>query len=226
MIRTRPRPTAPKILVKHQTKWIQRWQQICDQRSKRPWATKLAIRLIREHLAPMSHGKCFYCESTLERTSRAEIEHHFPKSTAIDDAFTWENLSLSCSICNQSKSASPLGNILVRPDIDDPECFFWLSFEGALEPHPLLDTENQQRAQQTIEVYQLNRWALCDIRSQCRSRIHRWMQRAVQEESIEVQEELLELLAPQSEYKFVFRFLLVEAHLSGLVERDRNDFMA
>jgi uncharacterized protein (TIGR02646 family) len=226
MIQTRPRPAAPDGLVKHQTKWTQRWQQICDQASKRPWATKLAIRLIREHLAPMSHGKCFYCESMLERTSRAEIEHRLPKSTVIAEAFAWDNLSLSCSICNQSKSASPLGNFLVRPDVEDPECFFWLGFEGKLEPHPLLNQENRQRAQQTIQAYQLNRSALCEVRTQLRSRINRWMQRATLEDSPEIEEEVLELIAPKSEYKLVFRFLLSEADLLDLLERDRIEFMA
>jgi uncharacterized protein (TIGR02646 family) len=50
----------------------------------------------------MFHGKCAYCESKIMVVTYGEIEHFRPKSIYVDLTFTWENLLLSCDICNNT----------------------------------------------------------------------------------------------------------------------------
>ncbi len=62
----------------------------------------------------MQHGKCAFCESKIKHIAHGDVEHFRPKAgwkQRRDDpltqpgyywlAYTWENLLLSCKICNQ-----------------------------------------------------------------------------------------------------------------------------
>jgi uncharacterized protein (TIGR02646 family) len=57
---------------------------------------------VRDALVKMFHGKCAYCESKITVVTYGAIEHFRPKSTHVDLNFTWENLLLSCDLCNDA----------------------------------------------------------------------------------------------------------------------------
>jgi uncharacterized protein (TIGR02646 family) len=63
----------------------------------------------KDLLAALSHqfaGKCAYCESLLGVTSLGEIEQFRPKSMfGLEACFDWNNLLLSCAVCNRNKGA-------------------------------------------------------------------------------------------------------------------------
>ena len=48
----------------------------------------------------MFHGKCAYCESKITVVTYGSIEHFRPKSIYPELTFEWNNLLLSCDICN------------------------------------------------------------------------------------------------------------------------------
>lgn len=108
---------------------------------------------VKTALLKMQHGKCCFCESKISHISYGDVEHYRPKGgykQAEQDelhalgyywlAYTWENLLLSCTLCNQQfkKNLFPLvepqkralnhhGDIaleqplLINPSVTDPQ---------------------------------------------------------------------------------------------------------
>ncbi len=58
---------------------------------------------IKEQLLKIYHHKCAYCE---QRYEPLQVEHYRPKSHYYWLAYSWDNLVLACSSCNNSKGAS------------------------------------------------------------------------------------------------------------------------
>ncbi len=52
----------------------------------------------------MFHSKCAYCESPVKVVAYGHIEHFYPKGNPnyVDKTFEWDNLLLSCDICNDA----------------------------------------------------------------------------------------------------------------------------
>lgn len=73
---------------------------------------------IREKLQLIYHDKCAYCESSQEQL---HVEHYRPKRGGYYWlSYSWDNLLLSCPVCNSSKSTIfPLAGIRVRCDITE-----------------------------------------------------------------------------------------------------------
>ncbi len=54
----------------------------------------------------MSNGKCCYCETKLvEEGKYMQVDHYPPKSKYPYEVLEWENLLLSCGMCNNKKRA-------------------------------------------------------------------------------------------------------------------------
>ena len=118
---------------------------------------------IRNSLKKMQDCRCAYCEGPIY-SSNGHIEHfrrknqaHFPNLT-----FAWSNLFLSCDYrehCGHYKdrpSASCYNPVdIVKPDIDDPDQFFYFHFSGEVHPRSGIDT-GPRRAKETIRVFNLN----------------------------------------------------------------------
>jgi uncharacterized protein (TIGR02646 family) len=77
---------------------------------------------IKAVLLNETHGKCAYCESRLQHIHHGDVEHMYPKSLDPTKTFEWENLTLSCEVCNQNKSnKDPYLNNIIDPYQIDPE---------------------------------------------------------------------------------------------------------
>jgi uncharacterized protein (TIGR02646 family) len=73
------------------------------------------------------HGKCAYCECQVIGFQHGDVEHFRPKKAVTDEmyqliedhpgyywlAYDWQNLLLSCSICNGSSKIKKSGNIKI-----------------------------------------------------------------------------------------------------------------
>ncbi|MES1160423.1 MAG: hypothetical protein ABUM51_06690 [Bacteroidota bacterium] len=143
---------------------------------------KTALRLYQE-------GKCCFCEAKIEHISYGDVEHYRPKAGWIQGeeklnqpgyywlAYDWDNLLLSCQICNQrhKKNFFPLldatkralsheynleeeSPVFIKPDEEDPEVF--IEFKEEI-PFPVDDS---LRAKTTIEKLGLDREALNERR--------------------------------------------------------------
>jgi uncharacterized protein (TIGR02646 family) len=218
MVHTSRRGSAPAELVRFRDRWTQRFLNI---QPGGDWATRKAKRILRSALTPLAHGKCIYCESTLQVTSELAIEHYAAKTVATDLVFEWTNLLPACRKCNGAKAECDHGGALLKPDVEDPEPFFWVHPDtGKLEPHPSLDAAATERARRSIEICDLQRPALCTKRVLMIERVGRWLRRPPDE----LEEEWRELSHPGTEYKLVLRHVLRLRGLPTLVQADRDRF--
>ncbi len=143
---------------------------------------KTALRTVQE-------DKCCFCEAKFTHVSYGDVEHYRPKKGWIQDdetlnrpgyywlAYDWDNLLLSCQICNQryKKNFFPLldnskralshkhsiaeeSPYFVKPDIEDPENF--IEFKEEI-PFPI---DEDRRGQLTIEKLGLSRETLNERR--------------------------------------------------------------
>lgn len=138
---------------------------------------------VKTALIKAQHGKCFLCESRISHISYGDVEHFRPKGgwrqTSEDKintpgyywlAYSWENLFLSCQICNQQfkKNLFPLEDkaeravshesdlskekpLFINPTTEDPEDY--ISFRGTI-PYAI---DGNLKGNSTIENAGLSR---------------------------------------------------------------------
>jgi uncharacterized protein (TIGR02646 family) len=142
-----PRTPQPKALQKNADRWLLKLQEISGNAN----STKKQIEnaqnkyrhdQVKDALVKMFHGKCAYCESKITVVTYGAIEHFWPKSTHVDLTFTWENLLLSCDLCNDANHKGtqfPIDNqghpLLIDPtdpatDPSEHLEFFWDAVAG------------------------------------------------------------------------------------------------
>lgn len=150
---------------------------------------------VKQTLCTAQHDKCCFCESKLGHSQFGDVEHFRPKASAQqspDDeptmgyywlAYAWENLYLSCEVCNRrhKRSFFPLANpdrrvsshrrsadlsaeqpLFVDPGSEDPTAFIEFRREYAA---PI---DGNTRGSVTIEALQLNRTELVERRRERR----------------------------------------------------------
>ena len=116
------RIAPPQVLQEHGDRWLTALRTANDEleqvendsqatpqqirrakeRKKRA-QNKYRHRKIKDALETMFHdGKCAYCESPIRVVTYGHIEHFYPKGNPnyVDKTFEWDNLLLSCDICN------------------------------------------------------------------------------------------------------------------------------
>jgi uncharacterized protein (TIGR02646 family) len=226
MVRTRSRPAAPEQLLASARRWTDRFEAVINGTQSGDWATRGAKKIIGLALRGLAHGKCIYCESALEVTVDLEIDHYVAKTLDPGLAFEWTNLLPSCRLCNRPKLNHDHANALLKPDIEDPEPFFWIHPDtGKLEPHPTLSTADKYRAEETIRLCNLERAALCTRRIEMLGRVNRWLQQiAAHGLSPALREDWESMSNPGGEYKFVLRHALVLHGRGDLAQFDRDRF--
>ncbi|AMW99770.1 hypothetical protein [Rummeliibacillus stabekisii] len=148
---------------------------------------------VKEQLARMFNNKCAYCESKISPVSYGDIEHFRPKTAyhSIDGenliypgyywlAMDWNNLLLSCEVCNRSykKNKFPLidenkrkkrhdDEVIEDPLIIDPcheemnpKDYIFFTEEGIIK---YKDGEGG-KGEKSIQIYGLSRPNLTDNR--------------------------------------------------------------
>ena len=136
---------------------------------------------VKEKLSELQNNKCCFCESKIGHISYGDVEHFRPKGGWVQEnetintpgyywlAYHWDNLLLSCSICNQrhKKNHFPLlpnskralnhncsivdeQPIFIHPVTENPENFIEFNEEVAV-------SIDDMRGKTTIEKLGLNR---------------------------------------------------------------------
>lgn len=146
---------------------------------------------VKAALGAAQHDKCCFCESKLRHAQFGDVEHYRPKAGAQQSptaspatgyywlAYTWENLYLSCEVCNRrhKRGLFPLLNpdrrvvshrqardlhveqpVFVDPGREDPMAFIEFRRELAVP------AESDARGATTIAALHLNRDALWERR--------------------------------------------------------------
>lgn len=117
------RTAPPQVLQEHGARWLtalraanDELEQVEDdsqatlrqiqraQEGKKRAQNKYRHSKIKDALVTMFHGKCAYCESPIRVVAYGHIEHFYPKGNPnyTDKTFEWNNLLLSCAVCNNA----------------------------------------------------------------------------------------------------------------------------
>lgn len=99
-------------------------------------------------------AKCIYCESYVDVTSYANIEHYHPKSLYPNETFLWDNLFVGCSLCNTPKSNFDTSKKpFIHPVNDNPEDY--LTFDELNYAPKFTSGASYEKAKNLIEACKL-----------------------------------------------------------------------
>ena len=112
--------------------------------------------LLDEGLRDQTLKHCSYCDTIpFYPPGEETIDHFRPKATYPHLAYAWENLFYCCPFCQRKKYEEAL----IKPDDADYEFaryFQWEFATGRLLPNEVATSEDQYRAERTIELLRLN----------------------------------------------------------------------
>lgn len=157
---------------------------------------------VKKALNIMYKGLCCYCESPIGVQTYEQIEHLKPKSIFHSQCFEWNNLHLSCEVCNISykKTNWDYSNPILDPTVDDIYNFLKIDLESG----EIVPINNNERAKTTIEHTGLNRESLVKRRKSIIITVKRLLKIAVKANEIAGFKESLELMLADMGYKLLF----------------------
>lgn len=161
------RTPEPAILVAHKAAWLVGLQAAKaasavsgDKSEFKRWQKKYGHRTVKKDLEAMCHSKCSYCESPIAVVTYGDIEHFRPKSRFIGLTYSWDNLLLSCSKCNNKQHKGErfpsvaAGGRLIDPSLDDPSAH--MEFVYDVVTKQALAKSKSRRGETTIKLFGLN----------------------------------------------------------------------
>lgn len=123
------------------------------------WESGLEKASIRQALLEMQDRRCAYCEKSL-KDSEQHIEHFRKQSEYPKLVFVWSNLFLSCNnhdTCGKYKDRISINmDEVIDPCIDDPEYYLEFDLNGRIFPKSSLTLQERNKAEKTIEAFNLN----------------------------------------------------------------------
>lgn len=125
-------------------------------------------RPVKDLLLKETSSKCAYCESKLTHVYFGDVEHIIPKSVEPSLRFEYQNLTLVCAVCNNSKRDYFSPEVpIINPYTDNPEdCLIPLG--------PLVySSPGHERARVTEWKLKLNRTELIERRTERLESLHR-----------------------------------------------------
>ncbi|WP_440780324.1 retron Ec78 anti-phage system effector HNH endonuclease PtuB [Pseudomonas syringae] len=136
-----------------------KWTRTCPTQEERDgiWAS----------LELMQGPRCAYCEGPIAPQNR-HIEHFRQRDRYPQGTYDWNNLFGSCervSTCGKAKDRCGIypPEVLIKPDIEDPDAFLVFTPGGTVEPRAGLSAGDHLRACETIRILGLG-GALNEIR--------------------------------------------------------------
>lgn len=163
---------SPQILIENNTAWTKAltdsislygsYDKIpCEQKSK--LLSHYRHKDIQKELFESSFYKCAFCECKPGESGNIEVEHFAPKSLYPMLSFDWNNFLPACRKCNESKSDfDTISAPIINPADVDPETLLTYNF---LRISPIKGTSNEELAENTIEVCNLNSSRLYETRA-------------------------------------------------------------
>lgn len=124
------------------------------------------------HLLELTDGHCAYCDTYPLGRSDETIDHFLPKSVSTFYAFVcqWENLYIACADCQNAKKEQHDSRLL-RPDevnYNFSRYFIYDFITDKIECNPAATPIDQDRAESTISIFDLNHKAHCINRRRAR----------------------------------------------------------
>ncbi|MCC2507821.1 HNH endonuclease [Bacillus cereus] len=201
--------SKPKVLEDKEHDWTNELLSFLNSDEKVPNHIKARYRHgeIKDALLTETNSKCAYCESKITHIDHGDIEHILPKSIFPEKTFLWDNLTIGCAICNQSKSNYYDDSLrLLNPYADFPEDK--LIFMGAIS----FARPGCESAYFTIKKLKLNRPELIERRGDLIKKIQPliWEYEKTENEELRrlLLQELIEFTNKDQEYSLMIKQLL------------------
>jgi uncharacterized protein (TIGR02646 family) len=172
------RTPEPPILTNNAIIWLNDYRNSLNnynlnpnkdnKKNKKKAENKYNHKQIKDALINMFSGKCAYCESHIAHVDYGNIEHFKPKSKFVNECFNWDNLLLSCTICNTQYKrdlfpTSAENGPLIDPTYENPSQFLRFEFDSTTGTANVF--EKNQRGITTKDLLGLNRPDLVRHRS-------------------------------------------------------------
>lgn len=147
---------------------LEQYQHGRDTWGKNNVPSKLVYIAIWDKLNAMQGQRCAYCEGPIDKKNR-HIEHFYQRNRHPRGTFDWSNLFGSCKQdkrCGRHKDSYGDYNFkdLIKPDNENPDDLLVFAKDGTVHPRRGLSPKEQDRAQKTIAILNLNHPQLKAIR--------------------------------------------------------------
>lgn len=167
---------------------------------------------IKKMIQDETNDKCAYCESKILHISFGDVEHIVPKSVRPELTYTYENLTLACSVCNNKKgNYYDPDNPTINPYEDEPSEH--LMAEGML----ILRVPGNRKGQVTERILDLNRTCLLERRKERLMSVARLADTYAQEPSETLKTTLALELAKETAASEEFSFV-IHAYVSRILD--------
>ncbi len=161
---------------------------------------------VKEALKDMYEGLCCYCESPIGIQTYEQIEHLKPKSKFPAAAFNWNNLHLSCEVCNISykKDQWDGSTPILDPTKDDIKKYLTID----LDTGEIIAINNNIRGRVTINTVGLNRKDLVERRNSILLKMKKIIAISINSGELNECKNILLTLSKDMGYKMLFETLI------------------
>lgn len=223
MVHFEKRNDPPKVLLKPNRKAALEELANGEKINPQRYSKLYGPMSVRRQLKKDQKFLCAYCEKKL-LDQKSDVEHYRPKSIYYNLSFEWDNLLLSCGMCNSCKGnqfplkggalPNPLNTkeepLLLNPYRDDPEQYFGYNM-GEIFALDTLSNTDYEKAEKTIDTVKLNRpdlktkrkeeWMLFE-----KLLIIRKMTNSSSQENVIIHDIIQKYLLKNHEYGSMFRY--------------------
>jgi uncharacterized protein (TIGR02646 family) len=168
---------TPIVLVQNAEKWNRQWKSLKQQNPGAAfnWYSHGGTRvnlIICNELKKQTQDHCSYCDAFPLGQADETIDHFKPKGNPqfLDLAYSWENLYWACADCQKAKGEK-YSDSLLRPDDQNfqfSRFFLYNYLNHTIETNPLANDEEQEHANETLKLLDLNH------KSRITARRHAW----------------------------------------------------
>lgn len=155
----------PQVLIDNKVQWTNDLMNLVKKYGSYEAIPKMEkAKAIKNYAHPeieaalLGHGgktKCVYCETYVNVSGYANIEHFHPKSLYPDETFSWDNLFIGCSLCNTPKNNFDTSmKPFIHPVNDNPEDY--LTFDELNYAPKFNSGLSHEKAKNLIEACKLN----------------------------------------------------------------------
>lgn len=163
------RTQSPKCLTENYKKWGKEFKnnQILNSRYSFHWHS--SYEKIIEALFLMTDNHCSFCDIQPLKQSGATIEHFRPKKKFPLLSYAWINLFYCCTNCQKKRDEFDKKCKPLKPDQLNYSFNYYFRTEETIEeifirPNLGRSSAEQKRAEETIKLYGLNRFARPEAR--------------------------------------------------------------
>jgi uncharacterized protein (TIGR02646 family) len=163
------RSESPNCLIENYKKWGKQLKTSWENNPNYSFHWHSSYEEIADKLFNMTDNHCSFCDIQPLKQSGATIEHFKPKRRFPLLAYTWINLFYCCPNCQKKLDEFNDNCKPLKPDQVSYSFQHYFRFDETLEgifirPNIERTMDEQQRAEETIRLYGLNKFARPEAR--------------------------------------------------------------